>query len=97
MSSRNERLPVIVRKKASLIYRTLVGAREKFSEESAEEIKVWVADQFKNHAYFSLEYVEIADAETLRPVRSKIKGRKYRIFIAVYANHVRLIDNIALN
>ncbi|MEM9687398.1 MAG: pantoate--beta-alanine ligase [Bacteroidota bacterium] len=97
MSSRNERLSATMRKKAAFIYKTLVAARERFRKKSIREVKVWVADQFENHTDFSLEYVEIADAETLRPVQRKAKGKKYRIFIAVYANHVRLIDNIALN
>jgi pantoate--beta-alanine ligase len=44
-----------------------------------------------------LEYIEIAEQDTLKPVNRKQKNTKYRAFIAVYVNGVRLIDNIALN
>ncbi len=97
MSSRNERLPLITREKAAVIYSTLLEAREKFKTEAPSDIKKQITNQFKNHELFSLEYIEIADAETLKPATKKETGKKYRIFIAVYANVVRLIDNIALN
>ena len=97
MSSRNERLSATMRAKASFIYATLMAAREKFRTENGNAVKDWVIHQFKDNDDFSLEYVEIADAETLKPIKTKAKDRKYRIFIAVYAAPVRLIDNIALN
>ena len=43
-----------------------------------------------------LEYFQIADEETLTPIRRKQENRKYRGFIAVYAEGIRLIDNIAM-
>ena len=97
MSSRNERLSPEVRKEASFIYNTLMKAREKFESEDAVAVKNWVVYEFENNSNFTLEYVEIADAETLKPVKAKLKDRKYRIFAAVHADGVRLIDNIALN
>ncbi|MCB0376319.1 MAG: pantoate--beta-alanine ligase, partial [Sinomicrobium sp.] len=97
MSSRNERLSPDVRKKASFIYETLLAAREKFRTEKAAAVKSWVAHRFKDNPGFDLEYVEIADAETLKPLEAKAADRKYRIFIAGYAEGVRLIDNIALD
>ena len=97
MSSRNERLPESTRNKAAFIYETLTAAKEKWKTESPEAVKAWVTHQFKNQPAFTLEYVEIADAETLQPLTTKRNNRKYRIFTAVYADTVRLIDNIALN
>ena len=47
--------------------------------------------------FLSLEYFEIANVKTLKPIEEKLKSEKYRAFIAVYAGGVRLIDNIALN
>ena len=43
-----------------------------------------------------LEYVEIADEDTLLPIETKNLTKKYRAFIAVFAGKVRLIDNISL-
>ncbi|XLS28880.1 pantoate--beta-alanine ligase [Flavobacteriaceae bacterium M23B6Z8] len=97
MSSRNERLSKALREKASLIYRSLIKAKELFTDHSIQEIEAQIESQFKTTEDFTLEYVEISDAETLQPSKNKLEGRKYRIFIAVYAGNIRLIDNLALN
>jgi pantoate--beta-alanine ligase len=97
LSSRNERLPIPMRKEASFIYRTLKAARLKFGMNSASFVINWVKQQFRVHPDLELEYMEIADVDTLTPVLRKRKDHKYRAFIAAYANGVRLIDNIALN
>ncbi len=97
MSSRNKRLSTTLRKEAGLIYKTLETAKKKFGTESAKSIVDWVKNQFKGHPYLKLEYIEIVDVETLMPIKRKQDNGKYRAFMAVYANNVRLIDNIALN
>ncbi len=97
MSSRNERLSTKMRQKAAFIYDTLKTAKIKFGMENALNVKDWVIDEFKNHDDFELEYFDITDVETLTPMQNKIKNVKYRAFIAVYVEDVRLIDNIALN
>ena len=97
LSSRNERLSTPIRKEASFIYKTLRAAKGKFGTKSAHYVVNWVRQQFRTHPHLDLEYVEIADVETLTPVVRKKRDRKYRAFIAAYANGVRLIDNIALN
>ena len=97
MSSRNERLSPELRLKAGFIYDTLMAAKQKFGTESVPITKEWVEDEFENHPDLKIEYFEITDVETLTPAKRKIKNTKYRAFIAVYANDVRLIDNIALN
>mgnify|MGYP005819562883 FL=1 len=97
MSSRNERLSDKVRLKAAFIIETLKTAKDKFGMENALCIKNWVKYKFENSEEFQLEYFEIADIETLTPIKSKNNNVKYRAFIAVYAEGVRLIDNIALN
>lgn len=97
LSSRNERLSKSLRKEAAFIYKTLQTAKKKFGMKSAKYVTDWVKSQFKTQANLKLEYVEITDADTLTPIHRKLKNRKYRAFVAVYANDVRLIDNIALN
>jgi pantoate--beta-alanine ligase len=97
MSSRNERLSNPLRTEASFIFKTLLGAKDKFGTNSARSVCEWVKNQFKKHAHLELEYIQIADTETLSPVLRKKKNVKYRAFVAVYAEGVRLIDNIALN
>ncbi len=97
MSSRNERLSTTIRQNAAFIYETLKTAKYKFGMESVLKVKDWIAKQFDNNADFKLEYFEITDVETLTPAKNKNIDIKYRAFIAVYVEGVRLIDNIALN
>ncbi len=97
LSSRNERLPKRLRKEAGFIFDTLLEAKTKFGTNSANYVTQWVRNKFASNSDFDLEYVEIADDKTLVPVKRKSKNKKYRIFVAVYAAKVRLIDNLALN
>ena len=96
MSSRNARLSQETRSKASFIYFILKEAKIKFGTKSALEVTNWVKNQFKKNKDFELEYIQISDIETLKSVKRKSKNKKYRAFIAVFADDVRLIDNIAL-
>lgn len=97
MSSRNERLKPNYRKAAPFIYKILKETKIKFGTESAKSITEWVDKQFKNHPLLELEYFLIADIETLKPVKRKSTKKTYRAFAAVFADDIRLIDNIALN
>lgn len=97
MSSRNERLKPEYRAAAPFIYKTLQTAKEKFGTKSANTVTEWVERQFKKHPLLELEYFTIADTKTLRPVKRKSNKKSYRAFIAVFADDIRLIDNIALN
>lgn len=97
MSSRNKRLKQDYKKAAPFIYETLNTAKKHFGTKSANAVMGWVHQQFAKHHILNLEYFIIADIETLQTVKRKSKQKKYRAFIAVYADDVRLIDNIALN
>ncbi|WP_194767276.1 pantoate--beta-alanine ligase [Tamlana sp. I1] len=97
MSSRNVRLKPEYQKAAPFIYETLTTAKIKFGTESANDVTQWVEKQFSSQKLLKLEYFIIADSETLKTVENKVKSKKYRAFIAVYADDIRLIDNIALN
>lgn len=96
-SSRNERLSPKIRLEASFIHETLLKAKDKFGTESANLIYKWVEKEFKTHPYFKLEYFEIADSGTLKSITENAGDNKFRAFIAVYSDNIRLIDNIALN
>lgn len=98
-SSRNKRLTEEEQEQASFIYASLLKAKKEFGTKNAEYIKAWVEKSFKEHPLLELEYFEISEAETLLPINGQENkiDKKYRAFIAAYANQVRLIDNIALN
>jgi len=97
MSSRNERLTDAERKEAAVIYKILLESRELFAKKSATEVTQWVQKSFAKHSAFALEYFQIADEATLLPCVRKSQNKKYRAFIAVFVNNVRLIDTISLN
>jgi pantoate--beta-alanine ligase len=97
MSSRNERLSATERDKAGIIFETLVQAKEMFVSKSAQEVSNWVNKSFAAVPGFKLEYFEIADEATLLTCTEKFKNKKYRAFIAVFVNEIRLIDTISLN
>jgi len=97
MSSRNSRLNLEHREAAPFIFKILNAAKEKFGTKSATKVSKWVTKKFEKHDLLELEYFIIADVNTLKTVKRKSNEKSYRAFIAVYADDIRLIDNIALN
>lgn len=97
MSSRNALLSPKEKQEASVIYKTLVTAKAKFTTNSATTVSKWVQKSFEKNLDFKLEYFQIADEATLLPCVRKNKDKKYRAFIAVFVNNIRLIDTISLN
>ena len=97
MSSRNERLSPDARKKAAAIFEILQQGKLKFANQSVSETIQFVKKEFEKHPEFELEYFEIADENTLLSTEVKEPNKKYRGFIAVFIEKIRLIDNISLN
>ena len=96
-SSRNKRLSEEEQEKSTFIFKTLQEAKEKFGTKNVLLLKQEIEEKFSKQDFLELEYFEISDAATLVPVTKVEEHKKYRAFIAAYANDVRLIDNIALN
>ena len=97
LSSRNIKLSKHYRKIASKIYEIINYVRINFSSMSFLEIYTYVDKFFDNIPEIELEYFTIAESKLLQPVKEKIKNKKYRAFIAVRLNGIRLIDNMELN
>ena len=97
MSSRNALLTSKEKQDAAILYKTLVDAKTKFKTTSANTITKWVQKTFEKNPDFKLDYFQIADEARLLPCLRKNKDKKYRAFIAVFVNNVRLIDTISLN
>lgn len=97
MSSRNTRLSQEQRLAAPEIYQTLLKSKKLFQNGDLAKVKSFVKNEFIQNTELNLEYYEIADSETLKSAKEILPDRKYRAFIAVFADKVRLIDNIALN
>jgi pantoate--beta-alanine ligase len=96
MSSRNAALLMEYRKAAPFIFKILKKAKKRFSTQNPDEVTRWVEKQFKKHPLLKLEYFTIADQKTLKTAHLKESNQQYRAFIAVFADKIRLIDNIQL-
>lgn len=94
MSSRNELLTETERKEASLIYMTLVKAKEYVYVKSIAELEEWVKDTINNSPLLAVEYFEIVDNESLQHLNNWADGREITGCIAVRCGRIRLIDNI---
>lgn len=94
MSSRNLLLSAEYRKSAPLIYRTLSEARNKKHELSVKEMIGWVESRINSDPNLRVEYFELADADTLEPVKSWEHNNGIVGCIAVWAGNIRLIDNM---
>lgn len=97
MSSRNKRLTAEEYEKTTVIYQALQEAKIKFGTKSAQVTTNWFTAFFEKNPDFKLEYFQIADETSLRPCVRKNKNKKYRAFVAVFINNIRLIDTISLN
>ncbi len=97
MSSRNTRLNETQRNAAPLIHQTLKKAVEQSKFKTIEEVTLFVKNEFKNHSILELEYFTIAEEKTLVTPKKLNPKEKNRVFIAVFADKVRLIDNLSIN
>lgn len=95
MSSRNVRLTSEERAVAPLISHTLFNAKVLWPSLSAEALKESVVAAIEQEPLLRLEYIEIADRDTLLPVQPDQKENAVAC-IAVHLGAVRLIDNILL-
>lgn len=97
MSSRNQLLSPADRKFAAFIYQSLQQAKKLSSKIDVKSLKSWVEEQFRDNPALKLEYFEIVDARNLYPVPSLDEAESIRACVAVWAGHIRLIDNIEIS
>lgn len=94
MSSRNRNLTPAERELAPALHEALSLSHHRLTEgQSTAQVKAVVTDFFTGKPDFRLEYVEIANADTLRPVGEVLAPGQTAICLAVQLGKVRLIDN----
>ncbi|AQG80651.1 pantoate--beta-alanine ligase [Spirosoma montaniterrae] len=95
MSSRNRNLTPAERAQAPAIYQALTLAHDLMHEgQSVAHAKAAVEDFFSQKPSFRLEYVEIANADTLQPASEVLAPGQTAVCIAAHLGKVRLIDNL---
>ena len=96
MSSRNTYLNPEERKAALCLYRSLKRAVELYEqgERNAKLIKEEVTRVIQSEPLAKIDYVEVVDPETFRPVDKVERGTL--VALAVFVGPARLIDNVQL-
>lgn len=95
MSSRNLRLPAADREKATAIYKALSYIRSHLSPGPLAPI-LHEAGNLLEQQGFRIDYVAIADADSLSPVTDWDGKQALVALVAAFLGEVRLIDNMAM-
>lgn len=95
MSSRNRRLSPEERRIAPEIFQTMTEAGQRIKSDSVAQVRDFVRERLERHG-FVIDYIEIASAADLQPVRETPPRQPVRIFIACFLGKVRLIDNLEI-
>ncbi len=96
MSSRNERLSTEEKELAGEISKALKFVSTNRDTHTISELKNWFSNKMNEHELFDLEYFEIADEASLKPINNWLGSEKQIAFTAVNLNGVRLIDNMTI-
>ncbi|MDA9356602.1 pantoate--beta-alanine ligase [Flavobacteriaceae bacterium] len=97
LSSRNSKLNSESRLVASNIFQNLNYVKFNFNKLSIENLTTNITNKINSFDQMELEYFVIADEDKLTPADEIKFKKKYRAFISVFVDGIRLIDNIALN
>lgn len=96
MSSRNRLLSPAERELAPMIYATMKQAAEKPNKEDIICMIKEIKDNLTAEKYFTIDYVELADKNTLEPMTNWGERKEAQLFVAAFLGNIRLIDNITI-
>lgn len=96
MSSRNLRLNEQQKQEAAGISKMLQHIKDSFTTTPFSVLENYASDYLLASGFHKVDYVSIADAETLQPAHTLTEGRKLIALIAAFIGDVRLIDNVVL-
>ena len=97
MSSRNLLLNEKGRKIAPQIYQNLCLAKEQIvAGFNIGLVLKQITENFVQNGFGAIDYLQVCNQETLEPITIFNHKIKSRLFIAIYVENIRLIDNIIL-
>jgi len=96
MSSRNERLTDEEKQEAALISNTLNFIKKNYKNYAITTIKKQFAEKINKNNFLNLEYFEIADGNSLTPLKNWQETNYCIAFTAINVGGVRLIDNMTI-
>lgn len=94
LSSRNQLLSGECKKQAPKIYEALQHSKNDIKKYPIDQIKKNLVEKLNSIACFDVEYFEIINAENLQPINDFGISADTIGCVAVWAENVRLIDNI---
>lgn len=97
MSSRNLRLNDVQKRNAECISKKLAYIKTHYTTQLISELQKDVKEYLLNNGFNKVDYVSIADADTLQPIIDVTKAGRLIALIAAYIGEVRLIDNMMLS
>ena len=97
LSSRNIKLSDNSKTIASNIFKNLNFIKSNFHKSSLQNLIITASNNINSFDEMNLEYLEIAEEDKLVPINMIKTKKKYRAFISVFVDGIRLIDNIAVN
>ncbi len=94
MSSRNEYLSPVERKKAGIIFKALECGKKSLQGgiKSTNQLKSIISEVLREETLLKIEYVSIADSVNLGEIDGDIEN-DVLVTVAVYIGNTRLIDN----
>ena len=96
LSSRNKLLSAKSLDIAKQIYLNIKKIRY-LNYKYSNDIELYLKKKLKKSGLNNIEYIEIRESKSLKRPKSIIKGKTLRVFVAIYLDDVRLIDNYKLN
>ena len=96
LSSRNKLLNARGLETAKQIYLNIKKIRY-LDYRHTKDLELYLKKALKKSGINNIEYIEIRESKSLKKPKNILKKRTLRVFIAVYVDDVRLIDNYKLN
>ena len=96
LSSRNKLLSAKGLDIAKQIYLNIKKIRY-LNYKYTKDLELYLKKELKKSDLNNIEYIEIRESKSLNHPKRILKGETLRVFVAVYVDDVRLIDNYKLN
>jgi len=94
MSSRNARLSPEERVNAAFIYKALSKIKMRAGQKPLEDILSRITERLNSVPGMKVEYLQVADENTLLPIKYWDDAENIRVFVATFLGEIRLIDNL---
>ena len=97
LSSRNKLIGEKSLNNCGIIFESLIFTKKNYLKISFSDLFEIVKEKIQKFKNFELEYFEIRDEETMNSYEKHKKKSRFRAFICVRVDGIRLIDNLLLN